>query len=171
MIVAYRNGGPIKIKDVAEVEDGLDDYRQTARHNGKPSIGLGIIKVANSNTVDIINKIKEKVDTQIRPGLPPGLELKVSTDDSIYIKSMVKSLQNHILEGTLLAALVVLFFLKSLRSTLIIAIAIPISLFGSIAVMYFYGFTVINIRCNLCKFYGCMCLAKKFIHCTSIRTF
>jgi len=141
LIVAYRNGGPIKIKDVAEVEDGLDDYRQTARHNGKPSIGLGIIKVANSNTVDIINKIKEKIDTQIRPDLPPGLELKVSTDDSIYIKSMVKSLQNHILEGTLLAALVVLFFLKSLRSTLIIAIAIPISLLGSIAVMFFYGFT------------------------------
>jgi len=141
MIVAYRNGGPIKIKDVAEVEDGLDDYRQTARHNGKPSIGLGIIKVANSNTVDIINKIKEKIDTQIRGDLPPGLELKVSTDDSIYIKSMVKSLQNHILEGTLLAALVVLFFLKSLRSTLIIAIAIPISLLGSIAVMFFYGFT------------------------------
>ena len=141
MIVAYRNGGPIKIKDVAEVEDGLDDYRQTARHNGKPSIGLGIIKVANSNTVDIINKIKEKIDTQIRADLPPGLELKVSTDDSIYIKSMVKSLQNHILEGTLLAALVVLFFLKSLRSTLIIAIAIPISLLGSIAVMFFYGFT------------------------------
>ena len=143
MIVAYRNGGPIKIDDIAEVEDGLDDYRQTARHNNKPSIGLGIIKVANSNTVDIINKIKEKIETQIRPNLPPGLELKVSTDDSIYIKSMVKSLQNHILEGTLLAALVVLFFLKSLRSTFIIAIAIPISLFGSIAVMYFYGFTLI----------------------------
>ena len=141
MIVAYRDGGPIKIKDIAEVEDGLDDYRQTARHNNKPSIGLGIIKVANSNTVDIINRIKEKIDSQIRPSLPPGLNLKVSTDDSIYIKSMVKSLQNHILEGTLLAALVVLFFLKSLRSTFIIAIAIPISLFGSIAVMYFYGFT------------------------------
>ena len=141
MIVAYRDGGPIKIKDIAEVEDGLDDYRQTARHNNKPSIGHGIIKVANSNTVDIINRIKEKIDSQIRPSLPPGLNLKVSTDDSIYIKSMVKSLQNHILEGTLLAALVVLFFLKSLRSTFIIAIAIPISLFGSIAVMYFYGFT------------------------------
>ena len=141
MIVTYRNGGPIKIDDIAEVVDGLDDYRQTARHNNKPSIGLGIIKVANSNTVDIINKIKEKVDTQIRPSLPPGLNLMVSTDDSIYIKSMVKTLQNHILEGTLLAALVVLFFLKSLRSTFIIAIAIPISLFGAIAVMYFYGFT------------------------------
>ena len=70
MIVAYRNGGPIKIDDIAEVEDGLDDYRQTARHNNKPSIGLGIIKVANSNTVDIINKIKEKIETQIKPSLP-----------------------------------------------------------------------------------------------------
>jgi HAE1 family hydrophobic/amphiphilic exporter-1 len=77
MIVAYRNGGPIKIDDIAEVEDGLDDYRQTARHNNKPSIGLGIIKVANSNTVDIINKIKERIETQIRPSLPPGLEYQL----------------------------------------------------------------------------------------------
>ena len=141
LVVAYRNDGPIKISDIAEIEDGLEDYRETARFNGLPSVGLGIVKVANSNTVDIINKVKLKLDEDIRPNLPPGVTLQISTDDSVFIKSMVKSLQSHILEGTFLASFVVLLFLMSLRSTLIIAVAIPISLLGAIAVMYFFGFT------------------------------
>ena len=141
LVIAYRSDGPVKIKDIAQVEDGLEDFRETARFNSNPSVGLGIIKVANSNTVDIINKIKYKLENDIRPNLPPGVTVKISTDDSIFIKSMVKSLQNHILEGTLLAALVVLLFLMSLRSTFIISVAIPISLLGAIAVMYFFGFT------------------------------
>ncbi len=141
LVVAYRDDGPVKIKDLAQVEDGLEDYRETARFNTNPSVGIGIIKVANSNTVDIINKVKVKLDNDIRPNLPPGVTVNVSTDDSIFIKSMVKSLQNHIVEGTILAALVVLLFLMSIRSTFIIAIAIPISLLGAIAVMYFLGFT------------------------------
>ncbi|MBT7120820.1 MAG: efflux RND transporter permease subunit, partial [Nitrosomonadales bacterium] len=141
MIIVYNDGGPIKVKDIAEVEDGLDDYRETARFNGEPSIGLGIVKIANTNTVDIIEKVKEKIETQITPNLPPGLKIQYSTDDSIYIKSMVKSLQEHISEGTILASLIVLLFLGSIRSTLIIAVAIPISLLGAIAIMYFYNFT------------------------------
>ena len=141
LVIAYRTDGPVKIKDIAQVEDGLEDFRETARFNSNPSVGLGIVKVANSNTVDIINKIKYKLENDIRPNLPPGVTVKISTDDSIFIKSMVKSLQNHILEGTLLAALVVLLFLMSLRSTFIISVAIPISLLGAIAVMYFFGFT------------------------------
>jgi len=141
LVIAYRSDGPVKIKDIAQVEDGLEDFRETARFNSNPSVGLGIVKVANSNTVDIIDKIKYKLENDIRPNLPPGVTVKISTDDSIFIKSMVKSLQNHILEGTLLAALVVLLFLMSLRSTFIISVAIPISLLGAIAVMYFFGFT------------------------------
>jgi hydrophobic/amphiphilic exporter-1 (mainly G- bacteria), HAE1 family len=141
MVVAYKNGASIKINDIGNVEDGLEDYRQMARFNGIPTIGLGIVKVANSNTVDIINKVKEKLEDEIIPNLPAGVEIKISTDDSIFIKQMVKSLQSHILEGTLLAALIVLFFLKSIRSTFIIAITIPISLLGAIAVMFFYGYT------------------------------
>lgn len=141
LLVAYRSDGPVKIKDIAEVQDGLEDYRETARFNSLPSVGLGIVKVANSNTVEIINKIKLKLDSDIRPNLPLGVTLEISTDDSVFIKAMVKSLQSHIVEGTILAAFVVLLFLMSLRSTFIIAVAIPISLLGAIAVMYFFGFT------------------------------
>ena len=141
LVVGFRDKTNIKLKDISDIEDGLTDFRQIARYNYNPSIGLGIIKVANSNTVEIIDKVKKKIDEEIRPNLPPGLNLDISTDDSIFIKEMIKSLIDHILEGTLLAALVVFIFLQSIRSTLIISVAIPISLFGSIAVMYFLGYT------------------------------
>ncbi|MEW6313013.1 MAG: efflux RND transporter permease subunit [Pseudomonadota bacterium] len=141
MIVLYRDNAPVRIKDIATVEDGLADYRQLARFNGTPSVGLGIVKVANTNTVAIIDTVKKKLDEEIRPQLPPGMTVKVATDDSVLILEIVHSLQSHLLEGTLLAALVVLFFLRSIRSTLIIAVAIPVSLLGAVAVMYFAGFT------------------------------
>jgi HAE1 family hydrophobic/amphiphilic exporter-1 len=141
LVVGFRDKANITLGDISIIEDGLTDYRQTARYNYNPSIGLGIIKVANSNTVQIIADVKDKINSEIKPNLPPGLNLDISTDDSIFIKEMISSLLDHIVEGTLLAALVVLIFLQSIRSTLIISVAIPISLFGSIAVMYFLGYT------------------------------
>jgi len=141
LIVAYRSGAPVRIKDIAEIEDGLSDYRQMARFNGKPTIGLGIVKVSNGNTVAVVDAVKAKLDKEILPQLPPGMTITVASNDALFIQEMVNSLQEHLVEGTLLAALIVLVFLKSLRSTLIIAVAIPVSLLGAIAVMYFAGFT------------------------------
>lgn len=141
MIVTYRDGAPIRLKDVAEIEDGLEDERQMAHYNGESAVGVGIIKVANANTIAIIDAVKQRVDEEIRPNLPPGMSLDISTDDSIFIKEIVQSLKEHLIEGTLLAAIIVWIFLRSLRSTLIIATAIPVSLLGAVAVMYFSGFT------------------------------
>lgn len=141
LVVAYREGAPIKLQDIAELEDGLEDYRELAHYNGEPTVGLGIVKVANSNTVAIIEEVERRLDEEIRPSLPPGLRIDVSTNDALYIKEIVRALQEHLIEGTLLAAFIVWLFLRSFRSTLIIATAIPVSLFGAIAVMYFFGFT------------------------------
>ncbi|MDZ4097134.1 MAG: efflux RND transporter permease subunit [Methylophilaceae bacterium] len=141
MIVTYRDGSPIKLKDVAEIEDGLEDQRQAARYNGQPTVGIGVIKVSGANTVAIIDEVKKRVDEEIRPNLPPGMSIDISTDDSVFIKEIVQSLKEHLIEGTLLAALIVWIFLRSLRSTIIIATAIPVSLLGAVAVMYFSGFT------------------------------
>src|SRR5690606_19014852 len=94
-----------------------------------------------ANTVAIIDEVKKRVDEEIRPNLPPGMSIDISTDDSVFIKEIVQSLKEHLIEGTLLAALIVWIFLRSLRSTLIIATAIPVSLLGAVAVMYFSGFT------------------------------
>src|SRR5713226_1674391 len=141
MVVAYRNSAPIRLQDVATVEDSLEDYRQLARFNAKPAVGLGVVKVANANTVAIVEKVKQRLQQEIIPALPPGMTVKIASNDADYIQEMVDSLKEHIVEGTLLAALVVWLFLKSLRSTLIIAVAIPVSLLGAVAVMYFSGFT------------------------------
>ncbi len=141
MIIAYRNGAPVRLSDIAEIEDGLTDFRQLARFNGKPTVGVGIVKVPNTNTVEIIKRVRERIEDEIRPQLPPGLVLNYVQNDAIFIGEMVDSLKAHLVEGTLLAALIVWLFLKSFRATVIIATAIPVSLFGAIAVMYFFGFT------------------------------
>ena len=141
MIVAYRDGAPIHLSDIATIEDGLSDYRQLAHFNGKPAVGIGIVKVSNSNTVAIVEEVKRRLEMDIAPSLPPGMKISIATNDGDFIREMISSLKEHLLEGTLLAAIVVWIFLRSVRSTLIIALAIPVSLLGAIAVIYFAGYT------------------------------
>ncbi|MGK2914277.1 MAG: efflux RND transporter permease subunit [Porticoccaceae bacterium] len=142
LVVAYRDGAPLLIKDIASVEDGLEDRRSAANYNGKEAVGLGIVKVSNANTVAIVDEVYRRIETEINPQLPPGLKLSISSDDSLFVREMVDALEEHLLLGTLLTAFVVWVFLKSVRSTLIIAVAIPISLLGAVALIYFMGYTL-----------------------------
>ncbi len=142
LIVAWRDKAPVRLGDVAQIDDGLADKRQLARFNGQTTIGLGMVKIANANTVAITERIQERVDKELRPALPPGMTLSVVSNDAVFIIEIVDSLKEHLIEGTLLAALVVWVFLRSVRSTLIISLAIPVSLMGAIAVIYFAGFTL-----------------------------
>ena len=146
LVVGYRgtppNAAPIRLADLAELEDGLTDNRQLARFNGETTIGMGVVKVTNANTVAIVERIKEKLASEIEPQLPPGMRISIVSNDAVFILEIVNSLKQHLIEGTLLASLVVWFFLRSLRSTLIVALAIPVSLMGAIAVIYFFGYTL-----------------------------
>ncbi|MBN8462714.1 MAG: efflux RND transporter permease subunit [Dechloromonas sp.] len=142
MVIGWKAGAPIRLQDVAEVIDGLTDNRQLARFNGETTIGLGIVKVTNTNTVAIIDKVKDKLENELRPQLPPGLQLHVVSNDAVFILEIVNALKEHLVEGTLLAALVVWLFLQSVRATIIVALAIPVSLMGAIAVIYFFGYTL-----------------------------
>ena len=141
MVVRYADGAPVRLRDVGTVEDGLADDRQVIRFNGEPAVGIGIVKVSNYNTVQLVDDVKRRLEEQVIPQLPPGLTIKVSSDDSAPIRKIVAALEDHLVEGTILAGLVVWFFLRSFRSTVIIATAIPVSLLGAIAVMYFLGYT------------------------------
>ncbi len=141
MVVQVKAGAPIYLKDIAKVEDSITDNRQIARYNGKPTIGIGIVKIANTNTVKIIDDVKRKLNEEILPNLPAGLNLEISSNDSIFINQLVASLKEHLVEGTLFAALIVLIFMRSFSSTLMICLEIPVSLMGAIAVMYFAGYT------------------------------
>jgi HAE1 family hydrophobic/amphiphilic exporter-1 len=142
LVVAQRSGVAVHLREIAELEDGLTDNRQLARFNGEMTVGLGVVKVANANTVAIAERIKAKLANEIEPQLPPGMTINIVSNDAVFILEIVNSLKEHLIEGTLLAALVVWFFLRSLRSTLIVAVAIPVSLMGAIAVIYFFGYTL-----------------------------
>jgi HAE1 family hydrophobic/amphiphilic exporter-1 len=141
MVIVDKAGAPIRLKDVATLEDGISDNRQVARYNGKPTVGIGMVKIANANTVEIIKEVERRLETDVRPNLPPGMVLEISTNDGIFINQLVASLKEHLVEGTLFAALIVLIFMRSFSSTLMICLEIPVSLLGAIAVMYFAGYT------------------------------
>jgi HAE1 family hydrophobic/amphiphilic exporter-1 len=142
LVVAYRDGAPLRLADIASVTDSLEDRRSAAKFNGRESVGLGIVKVSDANTVAIVDEVYRRIETEINPQLPPGLKLSVSSDDSLFVRELVTALQEHLVLGTLLTALVVWLFLKNVRSTLIIAVAIPVSLLGSVALIYFMGYTL-----------------------------
>jgi len=141
MIVAYNGDAPQRLRDFALIEDGIADYRELARFDGKPTVGIGILKVQDANTVAIVTEVKRRMNEELIPQLPPGIELGIAHDDGELTQGVVDTLEEHLVSGALLTALVVLLFLKNLRSTFIIAVAIPVSLLGAIAVMYFLGYT------------------------------
>ncbi len=141
MIVRFDQGAPVRLGDVGEVVDGLADFRSLARYNGQPNVGLGIVKIAGSNTVAIVDAVNERLEQEIIPQLPPGMRIQTASDDSSLIREIVRALQDHLVEGALLAAFVVLVFLRSWRGTVIIALAIPVSLLAAVAAIYLMGYT------------------------------
>ena len=142
MVIAWKGAAPIRLQDVAEVIDGLTDNRQLARFNGDTTVGLGIVKVTNTNTVAIVEKIKAKLEKELRPQLPPGLQLHVVSNDAVFILEIVNALKEHLLEAILLVLAIIFFFLRNLRATLIPLVTIPVSLIGAFGIMFALGFTI-----------------------------
>ncbi|MBP6115756.1 MAG: efflux RND transporter permease subunit [Neisseriaceae bacterium] len=141
VVITAKNGLPIMLRDVATVIDGEGDIRSINRTNGQPGVSIAVIRVPNTNTVSTADKIIERIEQQIRPSLPEGMHLDIANNSASYINEMVEALKAHLVEGTLLAALVVWLFLRNWRATLIVSTAIPVSLLGAIALMYFLGYT------------------------------
>jgi len=141
LIIDYRDGAPVRLRDFASIEDGLEDYREIARFNGEPAVGIGVVKLSDGNAVAIAHELKRRLHNEIIPQLPPGITLELGVNSADLIEEIVTSLEEHLIEATILTALVVWLFLKSIRATLIISAAIPVSLLGSVAVMFFAGFT------------------------------
>ena len=142
IIVTYDRNRAIKIKDIAEVKDDVRDLRSMGRFNGDPSIGIGVTKIRGENTVEIIEKVKAKIKSDIEPTLPAGMMLDIGTDDSSYIYELISGLGQNIFVGFIIASLIVLLFLRSYSSMAIVSITIPVSLFGAIFIMYAFGLTL-----------------------------
>jgi HAE1 family hydrophobic/amphiphilic exporter-1 len=144
LVVANRGTYSVKLSDVGYAEDGFEEPRTEARLNGQPAVTLVVSKQSGQNTVAVADDVKERL-AEIAPTLPPGFRTQVVGDQSIFIKASIEAIQKHLIEGSILAAIVVFIFLWSFRSTLIAAIAIPTSLIATFGLMNAMGFTLNQI--------------------------
>ncbi len=142
--VAWRGNLPVKVSDIGHIEDGTEEQRTMAKLNGKAAVTLLVSKQSGQNTVAVADAVKERLK-ELEKTLPKGLRLQIVGDQSVYIKSSVDNIKTHLIEGSLLAALVVFLFLLSFRSTFIAALAIPTSIIATFTLMSLMGYTLNNM--------------------------
>jgi len=141
LIVATVNGQPVALRDVATVEVGPEDERKMVRFDGRPAVGLGIVKQSKANTLDVADAVKAEADL-MRPHLPAGLQLDVAFDSSRFIQQSLDDVRDTIIEAIVLVVIVIYLFLRSLRATIVPAVAIPVSVIGTFTVLYFLDFSI-----------------------------
>jgi len=141
IVITTRNGFPIKIKDIARVQDGGADANSAASLDGVQSISLGIRKQSGSNTIALIKGVKERMD-QIIPTLPPDMKVVVTRDQSEFIENSLHAIEEHLVLGGLFAAIIVFLFLWNIRSTIIAALAIPTSIIAAFAIIAALGYSL-----------------------------
>src|SRR3989441_263720 len=144
IILSQQNGSVITFGDVGRAYDAVQEVRQIAKVDGQPSVSLEVRKQSGSNTVAVVDAVMAKLES-IKSTLPSDLLIVTRRDQSIFIRRSIEDIQHHLILGSLLAALVVFLFLRNIRSTVIAATAIPVSLIGTFAVMKVFGFTLNNM--------------------------
>src|SRR5579885_2872007 len=133
-------GNPVRVRDLGTVTDSSDIQTNIVRTDGERSVYLRVNKQPTANTVEVVDKLREALPRMI--GVPPGVRLGISFDQSTYIRMAIQNLMEQALHGSLLAAAVILIFLRNLTSTLIISVAIPLSVLVTFIVLYFTGQTL-----------------------------
>jgi len=141
LVLRQVEGHPVQINDVARVDDGVADVTTLANIDGDPTVLLMIRKQSGTNTVEVVNNVKERL-AQLRQALAPGYELRIVRDQAEFIEASFRSVQEHLIVGSFLAAFVVLLFLGNFRSTIIAAISIPTSIIATFALVWYMGFTL-----------------------------
>lgn len=141
LVVTYRDGAPVRLKDLSVVEDGLEDRRRIGRAMGQPSIGFGITKLRGANAVQVGRDIKSKL-RQLQPHLPAGVRLDVNWDTTVFIERSIDEILFTLLLAALLTGFVCWLFLGSWSTTVNILLAIPTSILGTFIVIYVFGFTL-----------------------------
>jgi len=139
LVIATRNGQPIRVRDIGRAEDGTKEQRSLARLNGVPTVILDLRRQAGANTVEVIEAAKANLE-RIRPQLPPGVTMEVVRDSSEHIYASLHEINVHLILGSMLACLVVFAFMRDWRATIIAAVAIPasvVSTFGLMAALHF----------------------------------
>ncbi len=144
LVIANVNGSPVRLRDVGRVEDGTKEQRSLSRLNGVPTVSLEIRRQSGANTVEVINGVKRELPRVISQ-LPSDVKTETIRDQSRYIESALNEIQTHLILGSILASLVVLLFMRSWRSTIIAAVAIPCSLISAFGMMRALDFTLNSV--------------------------
>lgn len=141
VVVSNKDGYLIRIGDIGNVELGVGDYRSYYRLNGVNAIGMGIVKQSTANPLTISKELGVMVE-QINSNLPEGMELKVTYDSSVFINHSIENVYKAIAEAVVLVVIIIFIFLRSVRSTIIPLVTIPVSLIGAFAIMWVLGFSI-----------------------------
>ena len=141
VVIKAINGMPIRIGDVARVEQGPLSERTSTRLNGRDAITLGVIRNATANPLDLSAAVRKMIP-KIKENLPPGIEIEIANDNSVFIDRSIKAVYETIVEAMVLVALVIFLFLRTFRASIIPLVTIPVCLIGTFALMALFGFTV-----------------------------
>ncbi len=141
LILRDAGGFLVRLRDVGSAEIGGGNERFATRYNGQDAIGLGIVKQSSANPLDVSAAVRAELD-RIRPALPPGMKAEMAYDSSVFIEESIKNVQRTVLEATALVVLIIFFFLRSFRATIIPLVTIPVSLIGACAVMLAFDFSI-----------------------------
>jgi HAE1 family hydrophobic/amphiphilic exporter-1 len=141
IVVAKSGPTPIRLRDVATVEDGTEEARTGAFFDGERTLVMDIRRQSGENTVEVVDNVNKKID-QLRRSLPPELKLTITRDDSQFIHASISSLEEHLVFGSLLASIVIMLFIRNLRVVLVASLAIPASVIASFALIRAAGFTL-----------------------------
>ncbi|RMG11604.1 MAG: efflux RND transporter permease subunit, partial [Cyanobacteria bacterium J055] len=134
-------GIPIRFKDIGRAEIGAEDERSFVRFKGKPAVGLGIVKLSTANILDVAAAVKAKME-QLKPSFPAGLKYELPVDDSEFVRLAIDEVWSSLYLAVFLVILVIFFFLRDWRATIVPAVTIPVSLVGAFAVMYILDYSV-----------------------------
>ncbi len=144
VVVAYRNGAPVMLTDVAKIVDGIENNNQAAWMNQTPAVILNVQRQSGANTISVVKNIKQMLP-QLEVNLPKGIQVTTLTDLTTGIKASISDVEFELLLAIALVVLVIFLFLRSVSATIIPSIAVPLSLIGTLAVMYSLGYSLDNL--------------------------
>ena len=144
MIIAYRNGSPVRLTDVADIIDGAENTRLAAWANQQPAIIVNIQRQPGANVIEVVDRIKQLLP-QLQASLPAAVDVTMLTDRTITIRASVHDVQFELFLAVALVVMVIFLFLRSLSATVIPSVAVPLSLIGTFGVMYLAGFSINNL--------------------------
>jgi len=144
LIIAYRNGAPIRVQDIAEAVDGAENTRLAAWAGATPAIILNIQRQPGTNVIEVVDRVKALLP-QLKASLPAAVDVTLLTDRTVTIRASVRDVQFELLLAVALVVMVIFVFLRNVPATFIPSVAVPLSLVGTFGVMYLAGFSINNL--------------------------